>query len=182
MNDQLRRCPFSSLELEGKVTRPFLLLKSLPLLDEVEETFLFTHKQTEDRIVSHISTVKTQVRSERVFERACKALGLVHGVGEVRGYASRTMNGMWVKLPNWLYPVCFNADGTLTFDNYSENPPTVNDIRQVQDGHWGKVSELKKFLREYAKQSVLVSAEEQGLTLLSTQEEGQEVVLELAAY
>lgn len=131
--------------------------------------------------MSHISTVKTQVRNEKVFNKTCECLGLSHGVGKTRVYSGQ-LDGMWVKLKDWQYPVCFKSDGSLTYDNGSESSPILTDIKQMNDGYWGQVSELKAFLREYAKTSVLASAEEQGLSLINEQVEGQELVLELAAY
>lgn len=99
--------------------------------------------------MSHIVTIKTEVRDPSAIAAACRRLGLdqpVHGptkvfTAEATGYA--------VKLPDWRYPVVCDTDtGTVHFDNYG--------------GTWGDRSKLDQFLQAYAVEKAKLEARKHG--------------------
>ncbi len=99
--------------------------------------------------MSHIVTVRTQVRDPAAVAAACKRLNLpepVHGTAKLFN-ASAT--GLLVRLPGWQYPVvCDTASGETRMDNYN--------------GAWGKQEELDKFLQAYALAKATLEARKQG--------------------
>ena len=69
--------------------------------------------------MSHIVTIKTQVRDEAATSAACQRLGLPQPVQETVHLFSQQASGLAVRLPGWNYPVVCNlASGQLQFDNY----------------------------------------------------------------
>ena len=101
--------------------------------------------------MSHIVTVRTQVRDPLAIQSACSRLKLavpVYGaaklfVGEKIGWA--------VKLTGWIYPVVFNTStGEVDFDNYG--------------GMWGQQQELDQFLQAYAVEKAKIEARKSGYT------------------
>ena len=69
--------------------------------------------------MSHIVTIKTEVRDAEALGLACRRLNLGEPVhksvtlfsGEVTGYA--------VRLPDWRYPVVFDVEqGQVRYDNF----------------------------------------------------------------
>jgi hypothetical protein len=73
--------------------------------------------------VSHIVTVRTEVRDPTAIAAACRRLGLpepTHGTAEL---FSGQATGLLVKLPDWLYPlVCDSANGQVHYDNFNGAP------------------------------------------------------------
>ena len=70
--------------------------------------------------MSHIVSIKTEVRDSAAVAAACRRLGLpppgVRTVTLFRGQAT----GLAVQLPGWHYPVVCNlASGQLQFDNFN---------------------------------------------------------------
>ena len=87
--------------------------------------------------MSHIVTIKTQVRDAAAVTAACNRLGLPPPIQRQVQLFSGTAEGLAVELPGWQYPVvCELASGTLKFDNYG--------------GAWGDQQELDRFLQAYA--------------------------------
>jgi hypothetical protein len=87
--------------------------------------------------LSHIVTVKTELRDKASVAAACRRLGLpepAHGTAQLySGQAS----GLLVHLPDWLYPLVIDTDsGTVRYDNYG--------------GCWGDEQHLHRFLQAYA--------------------------------
>jgi hypothetical protein len=86
--------------------------------------------------LSHIVTIKTQIRETAGVAAACRRLALpepVHGTARI--YSSQA-TGLLVQLPGWLYPaVVESATGTVRYDNYN--------------GAWGDPKELHRFLQAY---------------------------------
>jgi hypothetical protein len=99
--------------------------------------------------VSHIVTIKTEVRDPAAIAAACERLQLaapVHGTATV---FSTDVTGFKVELPGWQYPVvCDVATGTLHYDNYG--------------GAWGDEKELHRFLQAYAVEKAKIEARRQG--------------------
>ena len=87
--------------------------------------------------MSHIVTIKTEVRDPAAIRAACGRLRLEPPLfGEAKLF-SGTKTGWQVRLPEWRYPVvCDVQSGTVEFDNY--------------EGRWGKQEHLDHFLQGYA--------------------------------
>jgi len=99
--------------------------------------------------MSHIVTIKTQIRDPVALAAACRRLGLAQPVeGTARLYASQA-TGWQVQLPGWRYPIVADvAAGELKFDNYG--------------GAWGAQSELDRLLQAYAVEKARIEARKAG--------------------
>ncbi len=99
--------------------------------------------------MSHIVTIKTEVRDIAAIRAACQRLGLLAPVqGKTRLFSSE-VEGVAVQLPGWQYPVvCDTAAGTVHYDNFS--------------GHWGEEKELNRFLQAYAVEKARLEARSKG--------------------
>ena len=99
--------------------------------------------------MSHIVTIKTEVRDPAAVAAACLRLGLpepVHGTVKLfEGEAT----GLLVRLPGWLYPaVVDTANGRVHFDNYNQA--------------WGRQEHLDRFLQRYALEKAHIEARKRG--------------------
>ena len=99
--------------------------------------------------MSHIVSIKTEVRDPAAVGAACRRLGLaepVHGTAKLfEGEAI----GLLVKLPGWLYPVaCDVQTGELRYDNYN--------------GSWGSQDHLDRFMQSYAVEKAKIEARRRG--------------------
>ena len=99
--------------------------------------------------MSHLVTIKTEVRDAAAVRAACQRLGLgppVHGKTEL---FSGEVEGLAVQLPDWQYPaVCDIATGQVHFDNF--------------EGRWGEKTELDRFLQAYAVERARAEARRKG--------------------
>ena len=102
--------------------------------------------------MSHIVTIKTEIRDATAVQSACRRLGLSDPVqGKVRLFSAE-VSGLVVRLPDWQYPVvCELNTGQVRFDNY--------------EGRWGRQAELDRFLQAYAIERVRIEARKKGHTL-----------------
>ncbi len=99
--------------------------------------------------MSHIVSIKTEVKDVEAVKAACIRLGLeepVHGTARLfEGEAT----GLLVKLPGWLYHcVCDTATGQVRFDNYG--------------GQWGDQRHLDRFIQTYAICKATIEARKRG--------------------
>jgi hypothetical protein len=86
--------------------------------------------------LSHIVTVKTEVRDHAAVAAACRRLALSEPVQGTAELYSGQASGLLVKLPDWLYPVVIDtATGTMLYDNYG--------------GCWGDEQHLHRLLQAY---------------------------------
>jgi hypothetical protein len=103
--------------------------------------------------VSHIVSIKTQVRDPAAIAAACQRLHLpapVHGSAQL--FNGQSATGIQVTLPDWRYPViCDVASGHLHYDNFS--------------GHWGEQQHLDRFLQAYAVEVTRIEARRKGHTV-----------------
>ena len=99
--------------------------------------------------MSHLVTVKTQVRDHIAIQSACDRLKLPAPVfGKARLFTSEA-TGWQVALPKWKFPVVCETDrGEVKFDNFG--------------GHWGDQSQLDAFLQAYAVEKAKLEARKQG--------------------
>jgi hypothetical protein len=99
--------------------------------------------------VSHIVTIKTEVRDAGAVLAAAKRLGLDEPFeGTVRLFDGEA-TGLLLKLPGWLYPVVLDtASGQVRYDNY--------------EGRWGDPKHLDSFLQSYAICKATIEARKRG--------------------
>ena len=99
--------------------------------------------------MSHIVSIRTQVRDPVALAAACRRLGLAPPAeGEAQLYAG-TASGWVVRLPGWTYPaVVDTASGSVRYDNYN--------------GAWGSQSELDRLLQAYACEKATLEARRAG--------------------
>jgi hypothetical protein len=95
--------------------------------------------------MSHVVTIKTQVRDAAAVAAACKRLGLPTPAQRTVKLFSESASGLAVELPGWNYPVvCDLPSGSLKYDDYG--------------GAWGEKKELEKFLQMYAVEKAKIEA------------------------
>ena len=99
--------------------------------------------------MSHIVTIKTEVRDAAAVQAACRRLGLSKPVQGKARLFSGEVSGLLVNLPDWQYPVVCDLDsGQVRFDNFN--------------GHWGDQKELDRFLQAYAVEKAKIEARKKG--------------------
>ena len=101
--------------------------------------------------MSHIVTVRTQVRDPMAIQSACSRLKLQAPVyGPAKLFNSEKI-GWAVKLTDWIYPVVCNTNtGEIDMDTY--------------EGRWGAQKELDQFLQAYAVEKAKIEARKAGHT------------------
>jgi hypothetical protein len=99
--------------------------------------------------MSHIVTIKTEVRDGQAVQAACARLGVpTPTTGTFKLYGSEA-TGLGVQLPDWSYPVvCDLTTGQLKYDNFN--------------GYWGNPVCLDRFLQSYAVERARFEAAKQG--------------------
>ncbi len=102
--------------------------------------------------MSHIVTIRTEVRDPIAVAAACRRLGLDEPVrGTATLYAGEA-TGLIVRLPGWNYPAVVQTEtGTVAFDNFK--------------GHWGDRVHLDRFLQGYAVEKARLEARTKGYTV-----------------
>lgn len=99
--------------------------------------------------MSHIVTVKTQVRDPVALRAACGRLKLAEPFHGDAALFSGMKTGRVVQLKNWRYPiVCDCNSGNVEFDNY--------------EGRWGDRAMLDQFLQSYAVEKATLEARKKG--------------------
>ena len=99
--------------------------------------------------MSHIVSIKTEVRDASAVRAACNRLQLLQPVQGTHKLFSGQATGLGVQLPEWRYPlVCQLETGQLQYDNYS--------------GRWGDQQQLDRFLQSYAVEKAKIEARRQG--------------------
>jgi hypothetical protein len=99
--------------------------------------------------LSHILTIRTEVRDAEAVRAACNRLGLEQPVQGTAKLFSGEATGLLIKLPDWLYPAVVNPEtGQVRFDNYG--------------GHWGDPKHLDAFLQVYAIEKAKLEARKRG--------------------
>lgn len=99
--------------------------------------------------MSHIVSVRTEIRDRLAVEAACSRLKWPVPVVGTHRLFSTTVEGVGVKAPRWQYPiVCDLQSGDLSYDNY--------------EGRWGDPVELDRFKQSYAVEKTKLEARKQG--------------------
>ena len=71
--------------------------------------------------MSHIVTIKTEVRDANAVRAACRRLSLAEPAQGTTKLFSGEVEGLAVQLPDWVYPVVCNLPtGQLHYDNFNE--------------------------------------------------------------
>jgi hypothetical protein len=105
--------------------------------------------------MSHLVTIKTQIRDPAAVRAACTRLKLEPPVDGEHVIYERKLRGLGVKLTGWTFPVvCRTESGELDYDNYS--------------GAWGNMSELNKFKQAYAVEKAKIEARKAGHLVTET--------------
>lgn len=87
--------------------------------------------------MSHIVSIKTEVRDAEAVLAACKRLGLEEPVQGTARLFEGEATGLLLRLPDWLYPAVVDlGTGQVRFDNYA--------------GQWGDPKHLDAFVQSYA--------------------------------
>ncbi len=99
--------------------------------------------------MSHIVTIKTEVRDGGAVQAACRRMNLPRPVEGTHTVFVRTIEGLGVQLPDWTYPaVCDLSSGEVHYDN--------------DQGDWGEQSHLDSFLQLYAVEKAKIEARRKG--------------------
>ena len=99
--------------------------------------------------MSHIVTIKTEVRDAAAVRTACQRQGLAPPVQGTVSLFSSEATGLAVQLPDWQYPiVCDTATGQVKLDNFS--------------GRWGDPKHLDRFLQAYAVEKGKIESRKKG--------------------
>ena len=95
--------------------------------------------------MSHIVTIKTEVRDGAAVAAACRRLALpAPAMGTAQLYGGQA-EGLLVRLPDWLYPIVIDpSTGTVRYDNYG--------------GVWGDEQHLHRFVQAYVVERSRIEA------------------------
>ncbi len=105
--------------------------------------------------MSHVVTVKAEVRDATAVRAACQRLGLPAPVQGTTRLFSGEATGLAAQLPDWQYPVVADlATGQLKFDNFG--------------GRWGEQRHLDRFLQAYAVEKCRIEARKKGHVVTET--------------
>jgi hypothetical protein len=99
--------------------------------------------------LSHVVSIKTQVRDHAAVSAACRRLELPSPLVGTAQLFSGQVSGLIVRLPDWTYPVVLDTTtGQVHYDNYN--------------GAWGEQSQLDHFLQIYAVEKARIEARKKG--------------------
>ena len=99
--------------------------------------------------MSHVVTLKAEIRDPVALRAACKRLGLAEPVHETVRLFSGEATGWAVRLVGWQYPVVANTEtGQLSYDNFN--------------GRWGAEDQLHHLLQSYSVEKTKLEARRKG--------------------
>jgi hypothetical protein len=99
--------------------------------------------------MSHIVTIKTEVRDQAAIGSACRRLELPPPITGTAQLFGGQASGLIVRLPGWTYPVVIDmASGQVRYDNFN--------------GMWGDQAELDRFIQMYAVEKARLEARMRG--------------------
>lgn len=94
--------------------------------------------------MSHLLTIKTEIKDMEALASAVEALGgHVLGMGKYLVY-TQWVEGLGIRLPGWYYPVVLKEDGSLAFDN--------------DRGRWGDPARLDELRSRYTIEAARLAA------------------------
>jgi hypothetical protein len=114
--------------------------------------------------LSHIVTIKTEVRDLAAITAACHRLALPDPLQGTAELFSSKRTGLLIGLPDWLYPVVIDTTtGQAHYDNFG--------------GHWGNEKHLNRFLQAYAVERTSIEARKKNyITTEQTMADGSIIV------
>jgi hypothetical protein len=117
--------------------------------------------------LSHIVTIKTQLRDATAISAACQRLGLPQPVqGTAQLFAGQTAQGLLVNLPGWRYAIAIDMQtGEVKGDNFG--------------GQWGDQAQFDHFLQAYACEKAKLEARRRGHTVTETQLQDGSIKLQI---
>jgi hypothetical protein len=99
--------------------------------------------------MSHIVSIKTQVRDATALAAACQRLLLAPPVAGTAKLFTSEATGHIVNLPGWKFPVvCELSSGDVKYDNYG--------------GRWGEKRQLDRLIQNYAVEKSRIEARRHG--------------------
>jgi hypothetical protein len=99
--------------------------------------------------LSHIVTIRTEVRDPQAVVAACRRLGLPAPVFGTASLFEGEATGLLVRLPGWMYPIVVDTStGQVRYDNYG--------------GNWGDQKILERFQQAYAVEKACIESRKQG--------------------
>ena len=99
--------------------------------------------------MSHVVTIKTQIKDVAAVRAACQRLGLPAPVQGMTKLFDGEAIGLAIQLPEWVYPVVADlTSGELRYDNFQ--------------GRWGDPKHLDQFLQTYAVCRATIEARRRG--------------------
>ena len=102
-----------------------------------------------DPTLSHVVTIKTEVRDHAAVSAACRRLELPSPLIGTAQLFSGEAAGLIVRLPDWTYPLVIDTTtGQVHYDNYN--------------GAWGDQGQLDRFLQIYAVEKARIEARKKG--------------------
>jgi hypothetical protein len=102
--------------------------------------------------VSHIVTIKSELRDLAAIRAACKRMGLSEPVDGEHELFGAKVKGVAVQLPDWEYPAVFDlATGKARYDNFN--------------GVWGDDKHLGAFKQAYAVEKAKLEARRKGYSV-----------------
>lgn len=106
--------------------------------------------------MSHILTIQTEIRDQAAVEQACTRLELPAPVQGTHRLYSRSLTGLAIRLPGWIYPVVVDLQsGQAQYDNF--------------EGRWGSQAELNRFVQSYAVTKATREAHRHGYSVREQQ-------------
>ena len=116
--------------------------------------------------MSHLVNVAVEVRDRDALLAACRRLQLPEPEHRtVRFYDDSTVTGEAVQLPQWRYPVVFDLEGGVKFDDF--------------EGRWGERRHLDSLLQAYAVSKATIEARRAGHAVRETELPGGRIKLVL---
>ena len=99
--------------------------------------------------MSHVVTIKTEVRDASAVRAACQRLRLSQPIQGTHELFTSKATGLGVQLPDWRYlAVCELDTGQIRYDSFG--------------GRWGEQRHLDAFLQAYAVERAKVEARRNG--------------------
>jgi hypothetical protein len=114
--------------------------------------------------LSHIVSIKTEIRDHAAVAAACHRLSLPEPSRGTAELFSGKATGLLVRLPEWLYPVVIDTTtGQAQYDNFG--------------GHWGDEKHFNRFLQAYAVERTCIEARKKSyITTEQTMADGSIIV------
>src|SRR6516162_1067227 len=109
----------------------------------------FPNQHSGAATLSHILTIRTEVRDHAAVCAACRRLELPPPLVGTAQLFSGQATGLIVRLPDWTYPIVIDTNtGEVRFDNY--------------EGAWGNQAQLDRLLQMYAVERARIEARKRG--------------------